>query len=301
MARPVSLVARRDKSAVLLSSAISSELTCSRSSSSFSRSAWYACKHRHCVQTRTCLTCCRVPPAHERRCSTQRLCGQGRSLQGRCHVRRQITRKRLFYLWHRPITALIQTHDIPIIVRCWNEGAGRVRSSPRSTNLSMQIGKKGQAPMRRWRPSAQETLVELASTRLGLLLGWPINMKFIDSASHHLQQLLILQRLGRLIDAHCLLLLGGRVVERRARSAGGSCYSLTASSPGAGARSGGSGWRQGLACLHFLLQIELWAPRVQTPLCLGSSGTRTAGLTRENPVHKQGFRERSVRSGKRSQ
>ncbi len=65
--------------------------------------------------------------------------------------------------------------------------------------------------------------------------------------------------------------------------------SLTASSPGAGARSGGSGRRQGLACLHFLLQIELWAPRVQTPLCLGSSGTWTAGLTRENPVHKQGF------------
>ncbi len=118
-------------------------------------------------------------------------------------------------------------------------------------------GKKGEAPMRRWRPSAQETLVELASAQLGLLLGWPINMKFINSASHHLQQLLILQRLGRLIDAHCLLLLGGRVVERRARSAGGSCLPLTASSPGAGARSGGSGRRQGFACLHFLLQIEL--------------------------------------------
>ncbi len=74
-----------------------------------------------------------------------------------------------------------------------------------------------------------------------------------------------------------------------ARSAGRSCSSLTASSPGAGARSGGSGRRQGLACLHFLLQIELWAPRVQTPLCLGSSGTWTTGLTRENPIHKQGF------------
>ncbi len=34
---------------------------------------------------------------------------------------------------------------------------------------------------------------------------------------------------------------------------------------------------------------ELRAPRVQTPPCLGSSGTWTAGLTRENPVHKQEF------------
>ncbi len=43
MARVVSLVAQRAKSAVLLSSEMSSDLTCSPSSSSFSRSAWYAC------------------------------------------------------------------------------------------------------------------------------------------------------------------------------------------------------------------------------------------------------------------
>ncbi len=42
MARAVSLVARRTKSAVLLSSVISCELNCSPSSSYFNRSAWYA-------------------------------------------------------------------------------------------------------------------------------------------------------------------------------------------------------------------------------------------------------------------
>ncbi len=43
MARAVSLVVRKARSAVLLSSVISSELNCSPSSSSFIRSAWYAC------------------------------------------------------------------------------------------------------------------------------------------------------------------------------------------------------------------------------------------------------------------
>ncbi len=43
MARAVSLVAQRAKSAVLLNSEMSSELTCSPLSSSFSRSTWYAC------------------------------------------------------------------------------------------------------------------------------------------------------------------------------------------------------------------------------------------------------------------
>ncbi len=87
----------------------------------------------------------------------------------------------------------------------------------------MQIGKKRQAPMRRWRPSAQETLVEFASAQLGLLLGWPINFNFIDSVSHHLQQLLILQGLGRassplrgrkLPSSHCKLSQSGRSIWR---------------------------------------------------------------------------------------
>ncbi len=42
-ATSTAMVARRVKSAVLLSSEISSELNCSPSSSSFSRSAWYTC------------------------------------------------------------------------------------------------------------------------------------------------------------------------------------------------------------------------------------------------------------------
>ncbi len=44
VARAVSLVAQRDKSAVLRSSQISSALNPSPSSKSLSRSAWYACK-----------------------------------------------------------------------------------------------------------------------------------------------------------------------------------------------------------------------------------------------------------------
>ncbi len=62
-------------------------------------------------------------------------------------------------------------------------------------------GKNGRLRCGRWRPSAQETFVEFASVRLGLLLGWPIDIKLMNSVSHHLQQLLILQGLGRLIDA----------------------------------------------------------------------------------------------------
>ncbi len=71
MARAVSLVARRTKSAVLLSSPTSLELICSPSSSSFSRSAWYACSTaivwRHApawpaavypLPTSTDYTCC---------------------------------------------------------------------------------------------------------------------------------------------------------------------------------------------------------------------------------------------------
>ncbi len=119
---------------------------------------------------------------------------------------------------------------------------------------------------------------EFASTRLGLLLGWPITRVTTSSSSSYCRDW----------GGSSTLSISSSSKEDWS-SVEPVLLSLTASSPGAGARSGGSGRRQGLACLHFLLQIELWAPRVQTPLCLGSSGTRTAGLTRENHVHKQGF------------
>ncbi len=181
--------------------------------------------------------------------------------------------------------------DIPIIVRCGNEEAGQVRSSPRSTNLSMQIGKKRQAPMRRWRPNAQETFVEFASARLDLLLGWPIDFKLTDSASHHLQQLLILQGLGRLIDWSSV---------EPAPQEEAAFFPLRALPERALDLEAVDGDRDlpvSISCSRSNCEPHECRRRS----ALAATGPEPRGSLVKIPSTNKDFRERSVRSGKRSQ
>ncbi len=119
--------------------------------------------------------------------------------------------------------------------------------------------------------------------------------------SQHLQQLLILQGLGRLIDALQLLLLEGRLVERRARSAGGSCLLSTASFPGAEldleAVDGDRDSPVSISCSRSNCEPHECRRRSAST----AAGPEPRGSLVKIPSTNKDFRERSVRSGKRSQ
>ncbi len=192
-------------------------------------------------------------------------------------------------------------HDIPIIVRCWNEGADEY-GLPHDLQPQYADREKRQARCGGGGPSAQETLVELASTRLGLLLGWPINMKFIDSASHHLQQLLILQRLGRLIDAHCLLLLEEEEwssVEPAPREEAVllSLRALPERALDLEAVDGDRDSPVSISCSRSNCEPHECRRRSAS----AAAGPEPRGSLVKIPSTNKDFRERSVRSGKRSQ
>ncbi len=146
IARAVSLVVRRAKSAILLSSMMLSELMASRSSISFSRSAWYACN--------TDMVCRHAPawPAaayhFSKNAEVVRSSLEGKDIAFRDNAASggQIARKQLIYPRHCSVTALLQSHDITVVIRRGNEEAGREWARPQSRHLGVKIGEERQAP-----------------------------------------------------------------------------------------------------------------------------------------------------------
>ncbi len=147
MARAVSLVARRDKSAVRRSSEISSDLISLSSTNSYSSSAWYACN--------TAIVC-RHAPAWSAAANPLPTSADD---QRWCYYRRQIACERLFDPRHRSVAVLIQPRHITVVIRRGNEEAGRERLSPWSRHLSAEIGEEWEAPAWRWWPRRQKAFV----------------------------------------------------------------------------------------------------------------------------------------------
>ncbi len=136
MARAVSLVARRDRSAVLCSSLMSSALNPSPSSSSMSRSAWYAC---------STATCRHEPawPAATYPLSTGAEGGavvwRAKSEPSETTQRQGTDREHLFHQRHCSVTALTRPRHITVVIGRGDEEAGRKWFCPWSRNLGVEI------------------------------------------------------------------------------------------------------------------------------------------------------------------
>ncbi len=146
----------------------------SPSSSSLSRSAWYACS--------TAMVCRHEPawPATAYPLSTSadyvRSGGQSLSLQRWRSIRRQIARERLFQLRHHSVTALTRPHHITVVFGRGDEEAGRKRFCPWSRHLGVEIGEKRQAPMWRWCFNLQKAFVQLTSLWFNMTFGRPVDV-----------------------------------------------------------------------------------------------------------------------------
>ncbi len=121
--------------------------------------------------------------------------------------------------------------------------------------------------------------------------GWPIDFKLTDSASHHLQQLLILQGLGRLIDWSSV---------EPAPQEEAAFFPLRALPERALDLEAVDGDRDlpvSISCSRSNCEPHECRRRS----ALAATGPEPRGSLVKIPSTNKDFRERSVRSGKRSQ
>ncbi len=162
MAWVVSLVARRDRSAVLRSSLMSYPLTPSPSSSSLSRSAWYAC--------RTAMVCRHEPAwpattyilptsAEDVRSGLEGKVGASQTTQHQGTDSSRASVPPAASLCNRTLSSLPHYHRN--LRKGWRGGPRKV--FPTTSTPQCEGRKKRQAPMWRWHFKLQKAFISFAS------------------------------------------------------------------------------------------------------------------------------------------